>query len=85
MKRRLIIKEARSTLMWPKICFACEKFMNQISGIIYVEKFLLKTIVVHKIKKKPMHFFLITEDVMNFWVFRHFHQIPREVIMGSER
>jgi len=42
--------------MWPKICFACEKFMNQISGIIYVEKFLLKTIVVHKIKKKTNAF-----------------------------
>lgn len=47
-----INKEIRGTLMWPKICFAREKFMNQISGIIFVEKFLLKTIVVHKIKKK---------------------------------
>jgi len=33
MKRRVIIKETLSTLMCPKICFACEKFMNQISSI----------------------------------------------------
>ena len=57
MKRRLIIKETRGTLLWPKICFACEKFMNQIFGIIFVEKFLLKTIVGHKIKKNNAFLF----------------------------